>query len=374
MVIAINTRVLSGNSAIRQLLIDCCEMIAVNHPEHEFIFIAEKDFKEQNNSLGNVKKIVLPQQSNNPLLWKLWYNYKLPSLLKKANTNILISADGVCSLRTKVQQCLLVNDLAFLHHPEWYSKKYLRFIKSSTSDFLHTAKTIITYSDVLKKEIINRYSIIENSITVIPAASEKKYQPVNQETREEVKEKYTEGKEYFLFNGAIHPRSNLVNLLKAFSLFKKRQKSNMQLVIASPDPSADIAFVESIQSYKYRAEVKLLNNLDETSLTEITASAYACINTSPLHNEIAGLLNAMECEVPVIAGNLKVAIEVLGDAALLVNPELPENIAEKLMLLYKDENKRNELVKKGLEQSAKYSLTKTADKFWQNILTTMQPA
>jgi glycosyltransferase involved in cell wall biosynthesis len=374
MVIAINTRVLSGNSAISKLLIDCFEMTAVNHPEHIFIFIAEKQFAEKGNGLQNVKRIVLPQQSSNPLLWKLWYNYKLHFLLKKIKASILISADGVCSLRTKVPQCLVINDFAFLHYPEWYSKKYFRFIKSNTIDFLQKAKTVVTFSDVLKNEIVNRYSIGENKVTVVSPTSGKKYQPVSLETKERVKEKYTEGKEYFLFNGYVHPRSSLVNLLKAFSLFKKRQKSNMQLIIASQNISEDVAFVESLKLYKYRNEVKLLTSLDEKLLTEITASAYVCINTSPLHNEIVLLLNAMECEVPVIAGNLKVAIEILGDAPLLVNSDMPENIAEKLMLLYKDENKRNELVKKGLEQSAKFSLNETAGKLWQNILTTIQPS
>ena len=374
MIIAVNSRVLSGNSAISQLMIDCFEMIAVNHPEHEFIFIAEKEFSEQKNSIKNVKKIVLPQQSGNPLRWKLWYNYKLPSLLKKVKAAVFISADGVCLLRTKVPQCLFVNDLAFLHHPEWYSKKYLRFIKSNSADFFQKATTVVTFSDVLKNEIVQRYSVAQNKITVVPATSGKKYQPLNREAKEQVKEKYTAGKEYFLFNGSVHPRSSLVNLLKAFSFFKKRQKSNMQLIIASQTVSEDAAFVECLKLYKYRNEVKLLTSLDERSLYEITASAYACINTASLHSDIVILLNAMECEVPVIAGNLNVAIEILGDAALFVNSSLPENIAEKLMLLYKDENKRTGLIKKGIEQSTKYSLSETADQLWENILTTMQPA
>ena len=145
----------------------------------------------------------------------------------------------------------------------------------------------------------------------------------------------------------------------------------MQLIIASQNDSEDIAFVESLKSYKYRDEIKLLTNLDESSMIEITASAYACINIAPLHNDIATLLNAMQCEVPVIAGNLHLAIEVLGQAALFANPSVPENIAEKLMLLYKDENKRTDLMQKAAEQSAKYSLNKTADQLWQNIQTTI---
>ena len=373
MIIAVNTRVLSGNSAITQLMVDLFEMEAYHHPEHEFIFITEKETAQQKINGENVKWIALPQLTENPLLWKLWYNYKLPSALKKIKATILVSPDGVCSLRTRIPQCLFVNDLLFLHHPEWYSKRYLRFIKSNTKGLLQKAKTVITFSSVLKNEIIQQYNTPENKIQAIPTIAYKQYQPLKQDAKELVKEKYTDGKEYFLFSGSIHPRSSLVNLLKAFSLFKKRQKSNMQLIIASQNISDDQPFVESIKLYKYRNEVKLLAGLDEKSLIEITASAYACINTSPLHNEIAALLTAMQSEVPVIAGNLKVAVEILGDAALFANSDIPENIAEKLMLLYKDENKRNELVKAGIQQSAKYDVNKTADELWQAILTTMQP-
>ena len=354
-------------------MIDCFERIASGHREYEFIFILEKKFDEQKAGLKNIKQIVLPQQSNNPLLWKLWYNYKLPAVLKKYKADILITADGVCSLRTKLPQCLLVNDFACLSHPEWYSKKYNRFIKTNTPAFLQKAKSIIAFSNVLKEEIQQQYKIDEKKIAVLYPGANRNYQPVNTEEKEQVKEKYTEGKEYFLFSGAIHPRSNLINLLKAFSLFKKRQKSNMQLIIASDTVSEDKTFLGSLQLYKFRNEIKLMENLDQDLLKKITATAYACINVSPLHTDIASLLNAMQCEVPVIAGNLYAAIEQFGEAALYANESVPEDIAEKLMLLYKDENKRNDLIKKGLHQSAKFNPDATAIQLWQNILATIQP-
>jgi len=365
--------VLSGNAAISKLLMDCFETLAADHPEHEFIFIAEKEFAEKKINFKNVKHLVLPQQTSNALLWQLWYNYKLPSALKKISATILVNADGACSLRTKVPQCLLVNNLA-LNYPGWYSKNYLRFIKSNSARFMGKAKTIVTFSHVLKNEFVKRYGAEENKIMVIPPTSGKQYQPLNWEAKEKLKEKYSGGKEYFLFNGTVHPANKLMNLLKAFSLFKKRQKSNMQLIIASQSISEDNAFVESIQSYKYRDEIKLMTDLDENTIKEITSAAYACINTSVLQNEMVELLHAMESEVPVLAGNFHVAIEIFGDAALYINPDSPENIAEHLMDLYKDENKRNELVKKGLEQSSKYNLKNTAGQFWQSILATTAPA
>ena len=373
MIVAVNTRVLSGNLSARKQLVQCFEMIAFNYPEHTFIFIAEKQFTGQNTQSKNIKRIVLPQQSPNQLLWKLWYNYKLPAVLRKCKADVLISADGVCCLRTKLPQCLLLYDLALLNHAEWYPKKYLQFIKTNEPAFLQKAKRVVIFSGALKKEIIQQYKIDENKIAVLYPAADPKYQPIDWEPREHLKEKYTQGKEYFLFCGAIHPASNLTNLLKAFSLIKKRQKTNMQLIIASGDASADTAFVESLKLYKYRNEIKLLVNLDEKSLQTITASAYAFINLSPLHTEMAFLLNAMQCNVPVIAGNFNAAIEILEDAALYANETLPEDIAEKLILLYKDENRRREFIQKAAHHSKKFTLNNLAIRLWQNILATIQP-
>ena len=56
------------------------------------------------------------------------------------------------------------------------------------------------------------------------------FKPLDWEEKEIIREKYAEGKAYFLFSGDINRRSNLINLLKAFSFFKKRQKSNMMLL------------------------------------------------------------------------------------------------------------------------------------------------
>ena len=64
------------------------------------------------------------------------------------------------------------------------------------------------------------------------------------EEKELIKEKYADGKAYFLFSGDINQRSNLINLLKAFSFFKKRQKSNMLLLIAG---NADEAFKKELK-------------------------------------------------------------------------------------------------------------------------------
>ncbi|MES2850609.1 MAG: glycosyltransferase [Bacteroidota bacterium] len=367
MVIAINTRILSGDIAAAKLLFLHFKNIAAANPGHQFCFIANDDTLPAS-SLNNVKNIVIKQQSANPLLWKLWYNYKLPAALKKIKADVLVSADSICSLRSNVPQCVLVNDVEFLFHPEWYSKRYVRFIKTNMPVFLQKAKSIVTASDTIKNELVSKFATEENKIKVSYYNSNKKHQPLPWDEREKIKEKYAGGNEYFLFNGAIHNRNNLTNLLKAFSLFKKRQKSSMQLVLLTDNIPSKNEFVNSLRLYKYRDEIKLIEGLGEEETIAVTASAWCAINLSPLYSDINFLQNTLLFEVPVIAGNTVQAKELLADAALYANPLAVDAIAEQLMLVYKDENKRNELVQKGKELCDNNTAKGNAGKLWHNLL------
>ena len=142
----------------------------------------------------------------------------------------------------------------------------------------------------------------------------------------------------------------------------------MQLIIATKAISPNDPFVKSLKTYKYRNEVKLMVDLQEEELVKITAAAYAFVYAVQQNGFYAQVIQAMQCEVPVIASNTAIMTEICGDAVLFTDPHVFENIADKMMLLFKDENKRNELITKGKQQAAQYPLAKTNQLLWQNIV------
>jgi glycosyltransferase involved in cell wall biosynthesis len=359
MVIAICIRVLSGDDAASKILIQWFENIAAENKQHQFYFISNDNIPTS--SLQNVQSVVIKQQSYSPLLWKFWYNYKLPFVLKKIKANLLISADGICSLRIKVPQCLIVPDTHFLKHAEWYSSRYAGFIKSNIPLYLKKAIGILTFSDVVKNELVQSFAIEEHKVIVSSPVYNKNYKALSWNEKNIIKNKYTEGNEYFIFCGSVDKKYNLTNLLKAFSLFKKRQKSSMQLVLLTNKIPAKNDFVESLRLYKYRNEVKLLENLPEDEVISLTASAWCAINLSPFYSDIHFLQKALCFEVPVITCNTKQSKELLKEAALFATAANIDSIAEQLMLIYKDEKKQNELVENGKKlviQLNKNSFTK----------------
>lgn len=260
-------------------------------------------------------------------------------MLRKYKADVLVSCDGFCSLATKVPQCLVVHDLAFLHYPSFIKKSHLSFYKRNTPKFLAKAKSIATVSEFSKKDILAAYNVDGDKIGIVYSAAKEIFCPVSDEDKAATKNRYTGGKEYFVYAGAIHPRKNLMNLLKAFSVFKKRMQSNMKLVLAGRLAWKYESFTESLKSYKYRDDVLLTGYMSEEELVKLIGSAYGLVYPSLLEGFGVPVLEAMQCNVPVITSAASSMQEIAGEAALYAAPDDHTDIADKMMLLYKDEKK-----------------------------------
>jgi glycosyltransferase involved in cell wall biosynthesis len=159
-----------------------------------------------------------------------------------------------------------------------------------------------------------------------------------------------------------------LNLLKAFSVFKKRQKSNLKLVLAGRLGWKYDSFVEGLKTYKFRDDVVLLDYVDETELAKLVGSAYALVYPSLLEGFGVPVLEAMRSGIAVITSSNSSMQEIAGAAAQYADPDDFEDIADKMMLLYKDEDLRNQLIEKGKDIPALFSWDRTAELLWKSIV------
>jgi glycosyltransferase involved in cell wall biosynthesis len=102
-------------------------------------------------------------------------------------------------------------------------------------------------------------------------------------------------------------------------------------------------------------------------LAQLTASAYALVYPSVYDSFGTSAIQAMQCDVPVITGNAGAMHEICGGAALHINADDFNDIAEKMMLLFKDEDLRNQLIIKGRQQAGLFNWDKTAAAVWEAI-------
>jgi glycosyltransferase involved in cell wall biosynthesis len=341
--------------------------IASLYPQHQFIFIFDRSYHGSHIFNENCIPVIAGPGVNSQLMQYFWYNYKLPSLLRRYKADIFLGTNGCCSMNTLLPQCLLVSDDICITGHQLPGKKNVRLIKKKMPLFLARAARIIAVSNICREQVVNTLpAAAEKTIVVYPAAANG-FGRLASEEGELVKAQYAGGKEYFLHGGAISSKSQLVNLLKAFSMFKKRQKSNMQLLIAGHVNLPKNDLKPTIATYKYRDDVKITGYLSTPSFARLLGGAYALVHTS---TGVQLPAEAMVCGTPLIVKDTDLMLEICGEAALYMNPASAEAIAEQMMLVFKDENLRNSLVKNGNKQAGQYCAPAAVVKLAEAILST----
>ncbi len=343
------------------------QRLAASHPEHQFVVIFDRPYSNHFISTNNIVPILVKPAARHIPAFLYWYNISTVLALRKFKPDVWIQPYGFCSLTTAIPQILVVHDLAFHAFPESVSWHHRWFYKIFTPRFLQKANSLITVSLFSKNSIETMYPFTKNRIQVIPGAARSSFQPIDWELKSAIKNEFTNGNEYFICVGAIHPRKNMMNLLKAFSLFKKWNKSNMKLVFTGRMAWQFADFEEKLKTYKYREDVVLTGYLKEEKLNQMTAAAYASLYMSTYEGFGLPILEAMQSGVPIITSNLSSMPEVGGEAALYADPQNPKTIAEQMQMLYKDEKLRQLQIEKGLERVKNYNWDHSADAFLKEI-------
>jgi len=371
MIIAVNTRVwfphrLEGYGYYIQ---EIFSRLVKAHPEHQFYYLFDRPYDPSFVFEPNVTPMVIPPQARHPLLWKIWFDVQVPRVLRKLKADLFVSPDGYLSLTTSVAQCMVEHDLGFLHQPAAYKRSHNWYLKRYTPKFLKKADRIVTVSQYSKADMLKQYpSLREEKIDVVYNAVKPIFRPMDYEEGGSVLEQYTDGAAYFLYAGALQPRKNLVNLLKAFSIFKKRQQSNMKLVLAGRMAWKNDEFLKLLSSYKYRNDVILTGYVEEGELARLMAAAYALVYPSLFEGFGVPVLEAMQSGVPAVSSSGSAMEEVAGGAGIYFDPRNVEDIADKLMLIYKDENLRSRSIREGLQRAAEFSWDRSAAQFWDSMM------
>jgi len=141
----------------------------------------------------------------------------------------------------------------------------------------------------------------------------------------------------------------------------------MQLIILSNAVADNNPFLEIINTYKYRKEVKILLDLPIVEAVKITAAAYAFIYPTLYDAMPITPLQAMQCDVPVVSSNVGAIEEMTGDASLKTDSENFEDIAQKMMLIFKDETLRNQLIINGQTLIEQIQVNNLNEQWWKII-------
>lgn len=369
MKIAVNTRLLMPGKldGIGWFTYETLRRIVNDHPEHTFYFIFDRSYSKEVIFGDNVVPVVLPPPTRHPVLWYIWFELRIPRLLRKIGADLFLSTDGFISLRSGIPACNVIHDINFEHRPRdlpLLSRKYYRYFYPR---YAHAAARLATVSEYSRRDIINTYEVEEDKIDLIYNGASKNFFPVTSETAQKVRDRYTGGAPYFIFVGSIHPRKNIRNLLRAFELFREEYRSPFKLVIVGKKFFLTKAMEDQLEQMKYRSDVIFAGRVDSEDLNDIMASAWALTFVPFFEGFGIPLVEAMNCEIPIVASKVTSLPEIAGDAAIYAEPESPGSIRDGMIRIVREEGLREHLVEKGKIRRKRYSWDNTAKELWKTI-------
>jgi len=367
--IAVNTRLLIQNKleGIGWFTYESLKRITTQHPEHHFFFIFDREYDPEFLFSDNITPIIQFPQARHPVLYYVWFEMVIPKLLEKLKPDLFLSPDGFLSLKTPVKSMAVFHDLNFEHYPEDIPYWTRRYYRTYFPKYAAKAVRIASVSAFSKEDIVKQYHVSPSKIDVVYDGAHDDYHPLSSEEKQQTREEFSDGAPYFVFIGSLHPRKNLVNLFRAFDLFKKSNPSEVKLVIVGAKKwwtrDIDVAFNGMI----FSDDVVFTGRLNIGELSKVLGSALALTYVSYFEGFGIPILEAFRCDTPVITSNVTSMPEVAGDAALYVDPFNPDSIAEALYKTYQYDRIRHDLVERGRRRKDLFTWQKTADLLWESI-------
>jgi glycosyltransferase involved in cell wall biosynthesis len=250
---------------------------------------------------------------------------------------------------------ITIHDLGYFRYPQYLKKITFFYLKSIIKRSIKKANFIITISETSKKEIINLFKVAEEKIIRVYEDS----------TLSEVALPKNRGPivdfPYFLYVGERRPHKNLENLIEAFALFKNKNASDVKLVLVGKDHgSYSEKLISLINKLDLKKEVFILNSVDDEKLYYYYCHAKALILISFYEGFGLPLVEAMKLDVPIIASNISIMQEIVGDSGLLVDPNNINDIANKMKILINSKELKEELIEKGRKRGQLFSWDNSA--------------
>lgn len=368
--IAVNTRMLIQGKldGIGWFSHEVLQRLVTNNPQHEFLFLFDREFSENFIYADNVWAKVLFPQARHPLLYRMYFEYSIPKAIKQWKADLFFSPDGFLSTRTRIPQVPVIHDLNFEHRPQDLPKAYSNYYRSYFPRFAQKARNIITVSEYSAKDIATTYGIEPEKISVAHNGCNKRFRPLTETEIKSIRAKHVFDSEYFVFVGSFSYRKNIHGIINAYELYRNTGGSSKLVMIGNPlwrYNEMDDALAKS----NYAEDIIFLGHLPLDELVKVTGAANALLFPSYFEGFGIPIIEAFGAGIPVICANTTSLPEVAGDAALYADPDDHAQISKHMLEVEKNNLLREKLVKSGFEQKNKFTWDNTANKVEMALFT-----
>ena len=306
-------------------------------------------------------KFIFPKKKLGKLYKSLWRTKNIVKQLIDDNVQIYHGLSGELPIGLKhhgIKSVVTIHDLIFLRHPEYYHWIDRKIYTWKFHKTIKQADCIIAVSECTKRDILEFGKINPEKIEVIYQSCNPKF--INQPTENDVettRKKYDLPKRYLLNVGTIEERKNLMLAVKSLSLLPE----DIHLVAVGRKTK----YADKIKKYAEKTGVSqrlhLLSGVNDDELNVIYKNAEVFVYPSRYEGFGIPIIEAIFCELPVVACTGSCLEEAGGPSCLYVNPDDTEAMAKSIMQLLKDEEDRRKRIISSLEYVQKYKGTNIAN-------------
>jgi len=276
--------------------------------------------------------------------------------------DVFHSVNAVLLPQRSGRRVVTVHDLTCIDFPRFHPLARRVLFRVGLSRAARLADAIIVPSAATRSDLRRRVGSPRAPVHIVPSAAGARFVPLAMAEVEPVVRRYGLAyREYFLFVGNVEPRKNLVGLLRAYGALRRGRRHGPALVIAGGAGWKNRAILDAMAASPYTADIRIVGYVPEAELAALMNGAIAFVYPSLYEGFGLPPLEAMACGTPVITSNRSSLPEVVGDAALLVDPENTRDLALAMARLVDDAPLREELRERGLERAGGFSWRRTAE-------------
>lgn len=267
-------------------------------------------------------------------------------------------------LPPRVENCVATfHDLSVFHWPQFHPAGRVHLMQKELRNTVKRASILITDSYYTKNELMEFFSLDEKKISVAPLACNHQFHSRTQEDVQAVLGKYhLKWRRFFLYTGTIEPRKNILTLLRAYDRLSLQEKNNFPLVISGYKGWENEELFRLFDKGEREGWLKYLGFVPGNDLPMLFSAANSFLFPSIYEGFGLPVLEAMSSGTPVICSNATSLPEVVGDAALMHEPEDIELLTHYLKMIIDDEELKQKMIQAGLSQAQNYSWSFCADK------------
>lgn len=284
----------------------------------------------------------------------------IPYLVLNLKIDVVHSLHYSFPLIAKCKKVVTICDMTFYKFPQLHVLTKVIYFKTFIALSSYFANKIICISESTKNDYISKFNSAINKTDVVCLACSEEFNPnIREDAIFSAKMKYGVEGDYFLFIGTIEPRKNISAIIIAFEQLSIVNHKYKLVIVGKKGWHYDEIF-KLVQEHELNDKIIFTGFIDESEKPLLIAGATIFIYPSIYEGFGIPVLEALACGTPTITSNVSSMPEVAGNAALLVDPNNPQEIYKCIIRLLNDSVLYKELKNKSLQQASKFTWQKTA--------------